>query len=78
MGDTGTECDSVRARARRTTMRSSRVRGGERVRFQYVGHCIETGSCTVVQNIVHVQRFHLVSSSCCLFLLLQDAEREYK
>lgn len=36
-------------------MQSRRVKGGERVRFQYVGHCIEPGSCSVFPNVFHVE-----------------------
>lgn len=53
MGGAGTECDSDRARARRTTMQSRRVMGFDRVRFQDVGHCSQHGSGTVVSIIAH-------------------------
>lgn len=61
MGGAGAECDSVCARARRTTMQSWRVKGGERGRFQYVGHCREHGSCIVLPMIVHVN----ITGPCC-------------
>lgn len=47
MGGAGTEYDSHRARARRTTLQSCRIIGLERARFQYVGHCSQHGSCTL-------------------------------
>lgn len=36
-------------------MQSRRVNGGERVRFHYVGHCLETGTCTVFPNVLYVK-----------------------
>lgn len=53
MGGAGTECDSDRARARRTTMQSRRVMGFDRVRFQDVGHCSQHGSGTIVSIIAY-------------------------
>lgn len=53
MGGAGTECDSDRARARRTTVQSWRVMGFDRVRFQDVGHCSKHGSGTVVSVVAY-------------------------
>lgn len=36
-------------------MQSRRVKGGERVTFQYVGHCFEPGYCTVFPNVCYVK-----------------------